>query len=196
MLKKIASITLCTLVVAAQIYAWENQEAAFENALQAKSKTKPSGPPGPPGPQGPPGNLVSNYAAAYGETQHVFAINNYSPIDLGHEQTSPTGVIHPVNGNLARFQVANSGIFHIGWSFSATNIIDDTVSISLFNVSTSSFLEPAPLGVATVQANTTQILSGQMIVALAAGTIFEFQVCSQQGNALITPKATIIRIAQ
>jgi len=196
MLKKIATITFCTLLATSHVHAWEDQEACLGKELQAKARIKPTGPPGPPGPQGPPGNLISNYGAAYGEPQNIFAKNSYLAVEFGHEQTYPVGVVHPVEGNLTRFEVTNSGIFHIGWSFTASSSVDDVVSIALFNISTLSSVQPSPLGIATVGRNTTQILSGQTIAAFPEGTVFEFQVCSQQGNTLITPKMTIIRIAQ
>lgn len=193
MLKKIALLLLPILLISSSIHTWEDDREFSWGELEARNKKPQKGPPGPSGPPGPPGNVVSNYASCFGYTQTV---GENTPIQFHQDQTTPRGVNHPVGGNEACFQVTGGGIYHISWSLSASNSVDDFLTMSLVNLSSSQPFQAAPQSAATLTANTTQILSGQTIVALPANTLFEMQATSRQKDAKIAPTLTILRIAQ
>lgn len=191
MLQKITILCLISFSFSSALSAWENDSKMIDREWEAKTKKPRTGPQGPPGPPGPPGNVVDNYISCYGDIQ---AAGDNTPLYFNHDQAPPKGIVHPFEGNEARFQVSG-GVYYISWTLTATNAVNDYLSLTIFNVSTHQPFPKIPEYAANLAANTTQILSGQTIVELPANSLFEMRVTSQERNAHVKPTLTIIRIA-
>ncbi|CCB87034.1 MULTISPECIES: hypothetical protein [Parachlamydia] len=195
MLKKCTTSLLVALTVFSSSYAWEEHQGIEAKKKPPATKPGPPGPPGPQGPPGPPGVFHVSYASAYGERQTIDSNHVFIPITFEHQRTTSIGMEHPVSNQYERFKIQNSGVYHIGWAITATSESDDEIEISLFNVTQGAPFQSDTLGKASLVANQAQVISGQTIVPLTAGTLFELQVASYFGNALIQPSITVMQIA-
>jgi hypothetical protein len=174
---------------------------AFPFEVQAGCKAPRRGPPGPPGPAGT-GTVISNYASAFSTgTQAVTAASPYA-ILFNTNQVPPKGITHPVANN-AQFQVLQAGVYLITWTLSLTIdslTIEDTASISLFDVTTNTAINPNPFENQFVDDSDSKSVSGQTIVSLPANEVIELRIAFSTGPPatpfqITDPTFTITQIA-
>jgi hypothetical protein len=105
-----------------------------------------AGPAGVQGPQGPAGTSSGGAAAvasAYTQNapQTINSINNtvFTPITFAVNEFTPIGIVHPVSGNTAQFEVLETGYYDVSWTFTAITTIEVPIfgTVELFNVRTS-----------------------------------------------------------
>lgn len=162
----------------------ESDSDSSHSSHKHRRKHRRRGPPGPTGPTGAPGPI-----GATGPTGASGLLNNFlSSYNVGTQPISDT-LPHAVafsadlafSGTITRsldgtqFTVTQAGAYLIGWTLSTPQISgDETINISLFNVTVNSTIPPDP-NVQYIQ-DTEQSASGQTIVFLPANTTVELRV--------------------
>ena len=172
-----------------------NVDIIFKD-LEASCKAPKRGPPGPQGPQGPAGVLTSQFASSYSNGSFVtLGSEDASPLFFTSERTPPVGIIHPVDGNPAHFQIVNNGVYFIAWTFSVLKYDGDIVTVHLYNALTKRPLTPTPFSTKTIPPSLdgfNEIISGQTILPLSAGTVIQLQIQTVNGSIQILDPSIII----
>ncbi len=184
--------------------------AGAHGATGSTGAQGPAGPAGAQGPQGPAGTSSGGAAAvasAYTQNvpQTISSINNtvFTPITFAVNEFAPIGIVHPVSGNTAQFEVLEAGYYDVSWTFTAitTNEVPIFGTVELFNVTTSTPIGPAPferftLNVASFpNPEETKSVSGRKIVFLPANTVLQLQANFINSATVNEPTFNIVQVA-
>lgn len=132
-------------------------------------------------------------------TSASFGVNPI-PINFQIDLVTPLGITHPVSGNFAQFQVANSGVYQLFWTI---NVLWPQSGNCPFTTVVIDLIKAMPLtsvSVVTMQNNENggenAQLFGQMIVSLEAEETVYLQIFNTQGQNLEISPQSIFTISQ
>lgn len=174
-------------------------------SIQAECFPPERGAAGAPGPQGSqgipglPGPTLSNYISAYTQgSSEVLGAGVFNPVIFLTNRFPPQGIVHPLGLDFSEFQILNTGVYRIGWTFSVfTTLIEgQQINVQLFDVSTNLPIPPTPFTQDVVPVLGFASISGHTIVPLLANTVIRLEVLpTLSGTTIVNPSFFIYQVA-
>lgn len=179
------SISLASLLASAGLYA------------AAKAPVKPLISPSHHSSSDQDGIFASAYASNL--IQIISFSDDNLPIRFNVNQShTPQHISHSLSSDDSKFGIRKGGIYQITWSIGFYNAANpDTVSVQLFNMNTSTFINP--IQTTTFCSAVDAVIAGQTIVEIHAGTVIQL-IATSFTSAIVpthieTPIITIKRIS-
>jgi hypothetical protein len=167
------------------------------HSLYAKGKTPPRS--GNALAAGSTGSFTPAYASSATTASASFGVTPVA-INFLNNLTTSTGITHPVAGNFAQFQVANSGVYQLFWTI---NVLWPQSGMNAFTTVVVDLIKAEPLptvSLVTIQnneaGNANAQVFGQMIVPLQAGETLSLQIFNNEGETLEISPSSIFSICQ
>lgn len=129
------------------------------------------------------------YASASATNQHLM-LSVATPITFDQKNISPNGIKHPHKGSFARFNLKQKGLYLISWTINLSwnDASQSAITLDLFDTTTNTSLFQTAK---TLPATTTlpkdkyDVISGQTLLALKAGTVLELKAQTTNINAYV-----------